>query len=316
MTRPWLFGLLAAATILIALVPVFGSAVLIQYGINALIFATLAQSWNIIGGFTGYASFGNSVFFGLGAYGTAIAMTQFGLPFWAGLPLGAVLGVLCALLVGLPVLRLRGHYFAIATLGLSLAAAAIVSNLEIAGANIGLILPLTRADGMFFELALALLVACVLCVWWISRSRFGMGLIAIREDEDAAASMGINTTFYKTSALMLAALFTSIAGGIYAYWITFIDPASAFDPTLNVRMVIMAMFGGPGTVLGPVAGALLLSAVYEVLANWISTAAALLFGLVIVLSVIFMPRGLFALIRGIRRHGLGYLLQNIRQHRL
>jgi len=316
MTRPWLFGLLVAATILMALVPVFGSAVLIQYGINALIFATLAQSWNIIGGFTGYASFGNSVFFGLGAYGTAIAMTQFGLPFWAGLPLGAVLGVLCALLVGLPVLRLRGHYFAIATLGLSLAAAAIVSNLEIAGANIGLILPLTRADGMFFELALALLVACVLCVWWISRSRFGMGLIAIREDEDAAASMGINTTLYKTSALMLAALFTSIAGGIYAYWITFIDPASAFDPTLNVRMVIMAMFGCPGTVLGPVAGALVLSAVYEVLANWISTAAALLFGLVIVLSVIFMPRGLFALIGGIRRHGLGYLLQNIRQHRL
>jgi branched-chain amino acid transport system permease protein len=316
MRRPWLLGLVAAATILIALVPVLGSAVLIQYGINALIFATLAQSWNIIGGFTGYASFGNSVFFGLGAYGTAIAMTQFGLPFWAGLPLGGALGVLCALLLGLPVLRLRGHYFAIATLGLSLAVAAVVSNLEIAGANIGLILPLTRADGMFFGLALALLVACVLCVWWISRSRFGMGLIAIREDEDAAASMGINTTLYKTAALMLAALFTSIAGGIYAYWITFIDPASAFDPTLNVRMVIMAMFGGPGTVLGPVAGALVLSAVYEVLANWISTAAALLFGLVIVLSVIFMPRGLFALIGGIRRHGLGYLLQNIRQHRL
>jgi branched-chain amino acid transport system permease protein len=316
MTRHWLLGLVAAATLLIALVPVFGSAVLIQYGINALIFATLAQSWNIIGGFTGYASFGNSVFFGLGAYGTAIAMTQFGLPFWAGLPLGAALGVLCALLLGLPVLRLRGHYFAIATLGLSLAVAAIVSNLEIAGANIGLILPLTRADGMFYELALALLVACVLCVWWISRSRFGMGLIAIREDEDAAAAMGIDTTLYKTAALMLAALFTSIAGGIYAYWITFIDPASAFDPTLNVRMVIMAMFGGPGTVLGPVAGALVLSAVYEVLANWISTAAALLFGLVIMLSVIFMPRGLFALIGGIRRHGSAYLLQNIRQHRL
>ena len=148
MMRPWVLGLVAAATILIALVPVFGSAVLIQYGINALIFATLAQSWNIIGGYTGYASFGNSVFFGLGAYGTAIAMTQFGLPFWAGLPLGAALGVLCALLLGLPVLRLRGHYFAIATLGLSLAVSAIVSNLEIAGANIGLILPLTRADGM------------------------------------------------------------------------------------------------------------------------------------------------------------------------
>jgi branched-chain amino acid transport system permease protein len=308
--------LVAAATVLIALVPIFGSAVLIQYGINALIFATLAQSWNIIGGYTGYASFGNSVFFGLGAYGTAIAMTQFGLPFWAGLPLGAMLGVLCALLLGLPVLRLRGHYFAIATLGLSLAVAAILSNLEIAGANIGLILPLTRADGMFFELALALLVACVLCVWWISRSRFGMGLIAIREDEDAAASMGINTTLYKTAALMLAALFTSIAGGIYAYWITFIDPASAFDPTLNLRMVIMAMFGGPGTVLGPVIGSFILSVIYEYLASSISTAAALIFGVVIVLAVVFMPKGLIDLGGGLRKFGWRYLLQNIRRNSL
>lgn len=314
--RFWLLALVAVATIVIALVPLFGSAVLIQFGINALILATLAQSWNIIGGFAGYASFGNSVFFGLGAYGTAIAMTQFGLPFWVGLCLGALLGSLCALLLGLPVLRLRGHYFAIATLGLSFAVAAIVANLDITGANVGLILPLTRADRMFYELALALLVACVLSVWWISRSRFGMGLIAIREDEDAAAAMGIDTTLYKTAALTLSALFTSIAGGIYAYWITFIDPAGAFDPTLNVRMVIMAMFGGPGTVLGPVAGALVLSAIYELLANWISTAAALLFGLVIVLSVIFMPRGLADLFAGLRRSGPGYLLQNIRQHRL
>jgi branched-chain amino acid transport system permease protein len=307
---------LAAGTALLAAVPVFDNAVLIQYGINALLFATLAQSWNIIGGFTGYASFGNSVFFGLGVYGTAIAMTQFNLPFWAGLCAGGALSVLCAVLFGLPVLRLRGHYFAIATLGLSLAVAAVISNLEIAGANNGIILPLVRADGMFYELALGLLVACVLCVYAISRSRFGMGLIAIREDEHAAAAMGVNTTLYKTAALVLAAFFSAIAGGIYAYWISFIDPASAFDPTLNVRMVIMAMFGGPGTVLGPVIGALVLSAVYEVLASWISTAAALLFGLVIVIAVIFMPRGLADLAAGVRRDGPAYLMQNIRRHRL
>jgi branched-chain amino acid transport system permease protein len=143
-----------------------------------------------------------------------------------------------------------------------------------------------------------------------------MGLIAIREDEDAAASMGVNTTLYKTMALMLSALFTAVAGGINAYWITFIDPASAFDLTLNVRMVIMVMFGGPGTVFGPVLGAFVLTGVYELLANWISTAAALLFGLVIVLSVIFMPRGLADVIAGTRRHGPRYLLQNIRLHRL
>ena len=121
---------------------------------------------------------------------------------------------------------------------------------------------------------MALLVLATLTIFWLSRSRFGFGLIAIREDEDAAAAMGVNTTLYKVLALALSALFTAIAGGIYAYWITFIDPASAFDSTLNVRMVIMAVFGGPGTVLGPVVGAFILSVVYEVLATSISTPRA------------------------------------------
>ncbi len=314
--RAWIWIVAIAGAALLAAAPLLGDPVLIQYGINALLFATLAQSWNIIGGFTGYPSFGNSVFYGLGTYGTAIAMVQFGLPFGVGLAFGAALAMLCALLIGLPVLRLQGHYFAIATLGVSAAMQAIIANLDIAGANTGLVLPLTRADTMFYELALGLLVACVLTVAWIAKSRFGAGLIAIREDEDAAAAMGVNTTLYKTMALVLSALFTAIAGGINAYWITFIDPASAFDLTLNVRMVIMAMFGGPGTVFGPVLGAFALSAIYEILANWISTAAALLFGLVIVFSVIFMPRGLADLFTGIRRQGPAYLLHNVRLHRL
>ncbi|TMV55237.1 branched-chain amino acid ABC transporter permease, partial [Thioclava sp. BHET1] len=273
-------------------------------------------SWNIIGGFTGYVSFGNSVFYGLGIYGTAIAMAQFHLPFALGLVLGLVLALLCALLIGLPILRLRGPYFAIATLGLSAGMGALISNIDIAGANTGLILPLVRADAMFYWIALGLLLACTLTVYWLSQSRFGAGLVAIREDEHAAATMGVNTTLYKVLALMLSASFTSVAGGIYAYWISFIDPSSAFDPTLNVRMVIMAVFGGPGTVFGPLIGSFLLSAVYEVLASYISTAAALLFGLVIVLAVIFIPGGLIRLFSGLRRSGLRYLTQNIREDRL
>jgi branched-chain amino acid transport system permease protein len=299
-----------------AAVPFLGDDVLIQYGIDALLLATLAQAWNILGGFTGYVSFGNSSFYGLGTYGTAIAMAQLHLPFSIGLALGAALAVGCAVLFGIPILRLRGHYFAIATLGLSATLAAIIANLDIAGRNIGLILPLTRADDAFYEEALVLLIAATATVAWIAKSRFGMGLLAIREDEDAALVMGINTTRYKVAALSLSAFFTAIAGGIHAYWITFIDPAGAFDLTLNVRMVIMAMFGGPGTIFGPLIGAFILSAVYDVLATSISTAAALLFGLVIVLAVIFMPRGLLDLVGGLRRQGVRYLLQNIRMHRL
>jgi branched-chain amino acid transport system permease protein len=308
--------LLALCVAVLAALPWFGDDLVIQYGIDALLLATLAQSWNILGGFAGYPSFGNSSFYGLGTYGTAIAMAQFGLPFGVGLALGAVLAVACAVLIGVPILRLRGQYFAIATLGLAATLAALISNVDIAGRNVGLILPLTRNDVMFYEDALGLLVAATLTVAWISKSRFGMGLIAIREDEDAAQVMGVNTTFYKVVALVLSAFFTAIAGGIHAYWITFIDPASAFDPTLNVRMVIMAVFGGPGTVLGPVVGSFILTGIYELLASSLSTAAALLFGLVIVLAVIFMPRGLWNLTVGIRRSGWRYLLENIQMYRL
>jgi branched-chain amino acid transport system permease protein len=111
-------------------------------------------------------------------------------------------------------------------------------------------------------------------------------------------------------------VFTAVAGGIHAYWITFIDPASAFDLTLNVQVVIMAVFGGPGTVLGPVIGAFILSVIYEYLSSSISTAAALLFGIVIVVAVVFMPKGIMDLGRGIRRGGSAYFLQNIRAHGL
>jgi branched-chain amino acid transport system permease protein len=310
------WGMPILCVIALAALPLTGDDVLVQYGIDALLFATLAQAWNILGGFTGYVSFGNSSFYGLGTYGTAIAMAQFHWPFGVGLALGAFLAVACAVLFGIPILRLRGHYFAIATLGLSATLAAIIANLDISGKNIGLILPLTRADNAFYEEALILLVAATATVAWIARSRFGTALLAIREDEDAALVMGINTTRYKIVALALSAFFTSIAGGIHAYWITFVDPAGAFDLTLNVRMVIMAMFGGPGTIYGPLIGAFTLSAVYDILASSISTAAALLFGLVIVGAVIFMPRGLWDLAGGFRREGARYFLQNIRAGRL
>jgi branched-chain amino acid transport system permease protein len=299
-----------------ASVPLWASPAFIQYGINALFLATLAQGWNIIGGYTGYPSFGNSAFYGLGAYGTAIAMVQLNLPFAVGLGLGAGLAVAFALASGIPVLRLKGHYFAVATLAIALVMVAITSNIEIAGRNVGLVLPLHRGDELFYQLALALLVAVTLTILWISRSRFGYGLIAIREDEDAAASIGVNTTLYKVAAFALAAVFTALVGGVHAYWITFIDPASSYDIGLNVQMIIMAVFGGPGSVLGPIVGAVVLSAVSEVLASKVSTVASLFFGVVIVAAVVLMPRGLAHLRLHIRRLGWRYFGANVQANRL
>jgi branched-chain amino acid transport system permease protein len=307
---------LAVIVALLAALPWIGNTVLVQFGINVLLLATLAQGWNIIGGYTGYPSFGNSVFYGLGAYGVAIAMVQYHLPFWVGMLLGLGLGVVFAGLLGLAVLRLKGHYFAICTLGLALVMTAIVSNLEIAGGNIGLVLPLLRSEVLFYELALGLLVLATLTIFWLSRSRFGLGLIAIRENEEGAAVIGVNTTLYKVLAFMLSAAFTALAGGIYAYYITFIDPVGVFDIGLNVKMIIMAVFGGPGSVLGPVVGAFILSAISEILATKVTSIASMFFGIVIVIAVVFMPRGIAHLVQHIKRMGWGYFIDNVRTHRL
>ena len=308
--------LLVAALVLLAAVPWFGSDTLVQFGINTLLLAVLAQGWNIIGGYAGYASFGNSVFYGLGGYGVAIAMVQWHLPFAAGLAFGVALGIVFACSLGVAVLRLRGHYFAIATLALAQVMTAIVSNVGIAGQNVGLVLPPLNDDRLFYELALGLLVLATITVWSLTRSRFGFGLIAIRENEEGAAVMGIDTTRYKVLAFNLAGIFSALAGGIHAYWITFLDPESAFDIGLNVRMIIMAVFGGPGTVLGPIVGAFSLSAVSELLSSKVTSVAGLFFGAVIVAAIVLMPRGLADIVRNVPKTGWRYFRQNIRVHRL
>lgn len=308
--------LIAAAVAALAALPWYGSDVLIQFGINALLLAVLAQGWNIIGGYAGYASFGNSVFYGLGSYGVAIAMVQWNLPFAVGMVFGVVLAVVFAFLLGLPVLRLKGHYFAIATLALAQVMSAIVSNIGLAGQNIGLVLPPLNNDLLFYELSLGLLAVATLTVFWLTRSRFGFGLIAIRENEEGAAVMGVNTTLYKVLAFALSGVFSALAGGIHAYWITFLDPESAFDISLNVKMIIMAVFGGPGTVFGPVLGAFVLSAVSEFLSSEVTNVAGLFFGVVVVAAVVLMPRGVADLVRQFRKSGWRYFAENLKAHRI
>jgi len=313
---PFRIGLAIVAVAALAALPLYGSDVVIQFGINTLLLAVLAQGWNIIGGYAGYASFGNSAFYGLGSYGVGIAMVQWGLPFPVGMIFGVVLAVVFAFCLGIPVLRLRGHYFAIATLALAQVMSAIVSNISLAGQNIGLVLPPLNNDRLFYELSLGLLIIATLTIFWLTRSRFGFGLIAIRENEEGAAVMGVNTTLYKVLAFALSGVFTALAGGIHAYWITFLDPESAFDISLNVKMIIMAVFGGPGTVFGPVVGAFALSAVSEVLSSEVTNVAGLFFGVVVVAAVVLMPRGIADVIRRFRTSGWHYFIENLRAHRI
>jgi branched-chain amino acid transport system permease protein len=215
--RRWLTPVAAlGALAVLGTAPGLVSPFILQFIINLFMLAVLAESWNIIGGFTGYASFGNVAFFGIGAYTMGILMTKAGLPLWAALPAAGLVPMVFAAVVGLPILRLKGHYFAIATLGVAETMREIVYNVEITGAGTGLVMPITRTPALFFYLMLATLVAVTLVNVWLSRSRFGYGLVAIREDEDAAAAMGIDTARYKTIAFAISAAFAGLTGGVFA----------------------------------------------------------------------------------------------------
>ena len=305
----------ALVVLALAVAPVGLSPFLIQFLINLFMLAALAESWNIIGGFTGYASFGNVAFFGIGAYTTGVLLTVLEWPFALALPAAGLTAMAFAALVGIPILRLKGHYFAIATLGVAETMREIVYNLKITGGGTGLTMPITRSALPFFYLMLGILVAATVVNWWLSASRFGFGLVAIREDEDAAMAMGINAPLYKTAAFALSGAFAGLVGGVFAYWITFIDPEGVFKVIITIQMIIMAVFGGMGTVVGPLLGALLLASVSELLSTQLVSLAELFNGIVVILVVLFMPKGLADVIRR-REFSWRKLARNLREYRV
>jgi len=282
---------------------------------TVLMFVVMASGWNIIGGLTGYASFGNVAFFGLGAYTAGVLVSNLNWPFALGLLLAPVVAAVFALIVGIPLLRLRGHYFAVATLGVGVAVGEVVNNVVPLGASTGLYLPIVRSDLIFFYLMLGAAGLAVLTTWVILRTRFGYGLLAIRENEEAAAVIGVNTTFYKVAAFCIAAALTGLAGGIFAQWNSFINQENVFAISDNVQMILMAVIGGAGTVLGPVAGAISLELIIQTLAGGGSGSVYSQIGLGVLLAVcvIFIPRGVIDFFGGRSRLSLRYFRQTLRE---
>ncbi len=310
--RALLIGALISLPIMI-LVPLHATGYWMNLLTQLFIFGILATAWNLIGGYTGYAAFGNVAFFGGGAYVTAELMTRSHWSFFPALLVGGAAMLLYGALVGLPVLRLRGHYFAIATLGVAITTRELCNNLELFGASRPVNLPLKNDPNLFYYLALGLLVLAIALTYLIARSKLGYGLVAIRENEDAALVMGINTTMYKVIAFALNAMICGFAGGIYAYWHSTIDPPTVFDLTTNVRLIIMAVLGGVGTPLGPIVGAVLLTAIQETLWKNFTNLHAVLFGLSIIVVVLLMPRGIVYLIR--QKFAWRVFVRNLRQYR-
>jgi branched-chain amino acid transport system permease protein len=258
---------------------------------DMFLFAVLALSWDLVGGQTGYPSFGNMAFFGVGAYTTAILTKKFAVAFPLAFVVAGLLALAFAAVIGAVVLRLRGHYFAIATLGVLLATQQISRILDITGGASGIILLETPGQRAFYFLFLGLLVLEMGLIQYLSSTRFGFVLNAIRDDEGKATAMGFNTTYYKTTAWMVAALFTALAGAAWSLENGFLEPKSAYNGAWNVELIVMALMGGAGTVAGPVLGGfglhLLIVTVDTIAAGW----QLVLLGVAVIITVARFPDG-------------------------
>jgi len=288
-------------------------------------FIALSQAWNIIGGFTGYASFGQVVFFGMGGYFAAVVMLKYHFSFWLALPLSGCFAALFAILIGQPLLKLKGHYFAIATLGVAEGMREVVINLaDLTGGGAGISVPIAGkfakteylGDGGFYLLFLALAIFSLVIGTVVSRNKFGYGLRAIHQNEDAAAAVGINTVRSKVMAYALSAFMTGIVGASYVFQQVTIFPERLFDVEITVLMIMMVVIGGSGTVIGPLLGALSLQFVSEYLREHFTNVHTFILAGIIILAVILIPQGAVNYLReGIRTKDYS-LLTNIRRYRL
>jgi ABC-type branched-subunit amino acid transport system ATPase component/ABC-type branched-subunit amino acid transport system permease subunit len=271
------------------------------------IWAVMGLSWNILSGYTGLVSFGHASFFGLGAYTVTIALVRYDLTPWLGIPLGMLVGAAAGILIGYPTFRLRGHYFALAMLAYPLALLYVFSWLgyqEVA-------LPMKRqaphwymqfADFRIYTgLAVALLAAAMLISLAIERSRFGLSLVAIKQNEPAAEAAGIDTLAWKIKAIVLSGAIAAAAGGLYAVVLLVVTPESVFGMLTSAQALIVTLFGGVGTLWGPVIGAAILVPVSEALQATLGDVLpgiqGVVFGAAIIIVILLAPEGIFWRVR-------------------
>ena len=279
-----------------------GDDTLRETAFTILMFIALASSLNILMGFTGYVNFGHIVFFGLGGYFGFFLISEWGWPIYIAMIAGGCLSVVLALVVGAAVLRLRGAYFALATIGINEAARAFVANFQPFGGATGLFVNFSAYDKYggagealwwIFILLWLVTIATVVVSYLVKHSRFGLGLIAIREDEDAAMVMGVKSPWDKTKAFALSAFFPGLVGTLYFFKNGNVEPEDAFRFQMSLEILVMVMLGGRGMLLGPVLGTI----GYERLRGYLLTSGLFkdlhlaLSGLILLLIVLFVPGG-------------------------
>lgn len=273
--------------------------------ITTLYAALLGQAWNILGGYGGQFSFGHAAYFGTGAYVVAVLQVQFGINPWVGLVAGGLAATIVAAIIGFSTFRygLRGSYFALVTLAFAEVLRILSNSVSFTGAGVGILIPLEQSAANFqftskhgfFWVVWGMTFAVFAVVWWIGNSRFGAQLMAVRDNEDAARALGVNAFRVKMGAILLSGLFSGLAGVFYAQYYLYLDPYIAYGPAISVESLLVPIIGGMGTLFGPLFGAVALHAVAELTREAIGDVpgvSQVLYGTLLVLMVLFMPRGL------------------------
>ncbi|MSP80440.1 MAG: branched-chain amino acid ABC transporter permease [Rhodospirillales bacterium] len=302
---------LAAGGFLIAYPAIFPSPFSLHLMIMIFLYALMAQSWNVMAGLSGQISLGHAMFFGIGAYAASVLFAKYGVSPWIGLLVGMAISALAAAAVGLPTLRLKGHYFAIATLLIGSGVQIVFSRWEWVGAASGLYIPIERtspwlsfqfhgAKTPYYFLALGAAALGYLLVWHLRRTRFGFRLQAVRDEPEAAASLGVAVSGHKVLAFMLSGAMMSAAGTFYAQYVLVLDPERLFSLDISILVLLMTVLGGSGTLWGPALGAAILVPLSEYSRIWFGgtgrTVDLIVYGILIVLICMFRPRGLLSLI--------------------
>jgi branched-chain amino acid transport system permease protein len=279
--------------------------------IMILFYAALGGAWNIIGGFAGQLSLGHAAFFGVGAYSCILLNLYTGLNPWVGMVVGMLITSAFAAAISYPCFRLRGPFFTLATIAFAEVLRILVIYFKgFTKGSVGITIPQKmglanfafREKAPYLYIVLTFAAGVFLISYFIQKSRFGYDLAALREDEDAAESLGVNTTRSKLKAAVLSAALTSIGGVFYAQYILFIEPYSEFSLDFSIQFALVPMIGGMGTAAGPIIGSFVLTPLQELLRSWLGGSYAglhlVIYGCILMLVVIFMPQGILGLIKG------------------
>jgi branched-chain amino acid transport system permease protein len=286
---------LALGCLYVATLPLYAGEYSVGIGLSFLMWVALTQSWIVLSGLTGYLSIGHVVFYGLGAY--VVVLLGSGVSPGISLPLAGLAALVFALLTGYPVLRVRGPYFVILTFGLAeLVKFGVVALESYLGKFSRIMFGGPSLDTLFF-IMLALATAATAITWSVRRSRFGRGLLAIRENEEAAETMGIPIARFKLLAFGLSSIITGMVGGVMILRSSYFEPGPAFDPMISLTIVTMAIIGGSDDVRGPILGAGLLVLVSEILWARAPQLYMVILGLLLILFVLFAPEGMYGRLR-------------------